>query len=156
MNYHTTTRVPVNDEYAGLVGKAVYIFAYYEWTVIWIIEKISPGFVGIYSRGKPMTSGAVLKNLRRTVADMNSLPEGVTREDLIKLIEQFSALIIKRNALIHAHPCTDNDGSQILSYQTNTTQPLPDMKWPVSEVESLIYEIDRTACETASLLEKLS
>ncbi|MCI1030515.1 hypothetical protein [Pantoea dispersa] len=155
MNYNTTTRVPVNDEYTGLVGKAVYIFAYYERAIIWIIEKISLVFVEFYSRGKPMTSGTVLKNLRRTVASMKSLPEGVTREDLIKIIEKNSALIIKRNALIHAHPCTDNDGSQILSYQTNTPQPLPKMKWPVSEVESLIYEIDRTACETASLLEKL-
>jgi len=155
LNYHTTTRVPVNDEYAGLVGKAVYIFAYYEWTIIWIIEKISPGFVEAYSRGKPMTSGTVLKNLRRTVEGMKSLPESVTREDLSKLIAQFAALIIKRNALIHAHPCIDNDGSQILSYQTNTTQPLPDMKWPVSDVESLIYEIDRTACATSSLLEQL-
>lgn len=56
---HRTTRTPIDDQYVCLVGKAVYLFAYYEWTIIYIIEQLEKGFVGEYSRGKPMTSGKV-------------------------------------------------------------------------------------------------
>jgi len=59
MTLHSTTRVPVDDEYAALVGKAVYVFAYYEWAIIYIVEFLRSGFVAEYSRGSPLTSGAV-------------------------------------------------------------------------------------------------
>jgi len=59
---HQTTRIPVKDEYAALIGKAIYIFAYYEWTIIWIIEFLESGFVREYSREKIMTSGNVKKD----------------------------------------------------------------------------------------------
>lgn len=155
MNHHTTTRIPVNDEYAALVGKAIYLFAYYEWTIIWIIEKLENGFVGTYTRGRPMTSGSVLQKLREVVAGLNSLPANVTQVELDNCAEKLSDLIVKRNALIHAHPCTDDDGSQILNYQTNPTKPLPDMKWPQVEIENIISEIDGIACEAGVLLNKL-
>ncbi|MGN5222925.1 hypothetical protein [Aeromonas veronii] len=155
MNHHTTTRIPVNDEYAALVGKAIYVFAYYEWTIIWIIEKLENGFVGAYSRDRQMTSGAVLQKLREVVAGLNSLPANVTQVELDNCAEKFHGLIFKRNALIHAHPCTDDDGSQILNYQTNPTKPLPDMKWPQAEIEKIISEIDEIACEADALLDKL-
>lgn len=64
-------------------------------------------------------------------------------------------MVIKRNALIHAHPCTDTDGSQILVYQTKTTKPLPDMKWPKEQVEATISEFDQSACKAGALFEKL-
>ena len=38
MTLHTSTRVPVDDSYAALVGKAIYVFAYYELTIIFIIN----------------------------------------------------------------------------------------------------------------------
>ena len=68
-NHHTTTRIPVNDEYAATVGKAVYLFAYYEWTIIYIIDYLKSGFVTEYSRpqNRPMTSGAVKEKLREVI-----------------------------------------------------------------------------------------
>jgi hypothetical protein len=63
-------------------------------------------------------------------------------------------LIIKRNALIHAHPCTHTNGSQILAYQTKPSKPLPDMKWPKEEVKKIISEIDAAACNVAVILDK--
>ncbi|MBW8183564.1 hypothetical protein [Shewanella nanhaiensis] len=155
MDQHTTTRVPVNDEYAALVGKAVYVFAYYEWTIIYIIEYLENGFVSDYSRGKPMTSGAVLSKLKQVIKSLSSLPNNVTQSELDRCTDNFARLIVKRNALIHAHPCTDDDGSQILSYQASPTKPLPDMKWPKDEVEKIIAEIDEVACESKETLEKL-
>lgn len=155
MNHNTTTRIPVDDEYAALVGKAVYIFAYYEWTIIYIIEYLESGFVGNYSRGKLMTSGAVLNKFKEVVANLTVLPNGIVQSELDLCIVNFSDLIVKRNALIHAHPCTDKDGAQILTYQASPDKVLPDMKWPKNEVEKIISEIDEIACEASAILDKL-
>ncbi len=139
----------------ALVGKAVYIFAYYEWTIIWINEFLENGFVQEYSREKTMTSGAVKSRFEKTIKSIGTIPNDVTKQELQNCLEHFSELIIKRNALIHAHPITDVDGSQILSYQTQPTKPLPDMKWPSLEVENMISEVDEIGCEASSLLDKL-
>lgn len=155
MNHHTTTRIPVNDDYATLVGKAVYVFAYYEWTIIWIIEFLEAGFVHEYSRGKPITSGGVKSRFKTAINTLQASQNKVSPTELNSCFSTFSKLIEKRNALIHAHPCTDIDGAQILAYQTQTSKPIPDMKWPNSEVEKIISEIDKAACEAAVVLDKL-
>lgn len=155
MNLHTTTSVPVNDAYAALVGKAIYVFAYYEWTIIYLIDHLENGFVQNYSRGNPMTSGKVLGKLKEVVVNLNSLPLNITQQELDECISNFTNLITKRNALIHAHPCTNHDGAQILSYQTSSTKNLPDMSWPEDEVIKLISEIDEAACKSGDILDKL-
>lgn len=53
-----------------------------------------------------------------------------------------NALIYKRNAIIHAHPISDNDESQILAYQTKPSAAISDMIWQESDIESLIKEFD--------------
>jgi hypothetical protein len=155
MTVNSTTRVPVDDAYAALVGKAVYVFAYYEWTVVWIIETLQKGFVHRYSRGKPMTSGAVAKALRAVVESPATCFARVTKQELDSCLSTFDNLVTKRNALIHAHPCTDTDGSQILNYQTQVTGRLSDMKWPQREVESTIAEFDRAACAAGAIFDRL-
>lgn len=155
MTLHSSTRVPVDDLYAGLVGKAVYVFAYYEWTIIYIIDYLQNGFVGRYSRGGPMTSDTVRQKFQDTLNNPKVSFAKVPRADLQASCEEFKNLIIKRNALIHAHPVTDSDGSQILAYETTATKPLPDMKWPRHEVESIIQELDAAACRVGSLLDRL-
>ena len=128
MPHHTTTRVPVDDQYAALVGKAVYVFAYYEWTIIWIIEHLEAGFVSSYSRGNPMTSGGVQKRLHGVINNPLTNFAKISRQELQACCDTFGSLIVKRNALIHAHPRTDTEGAQILAYQTKLSKPLPDMK----------------------------
>jgi hypothetical protein len=155
MTLHTTTRVPVDDTYVALVGKAVYVFAYYEWTIIYIIEYLRTGFVGQYSRGKPLTSGNVKDEFQNTIDNLPTSFQKVPVPDLQQICDEFEKLIIKRNALIHAHPVTDSDGAQILAYQTKITKPLPDMKWPKTEVESIIAAFDLAACQAGSILERL-
>jgi hypothetical protein len=142
-NLHTSTRVPVDDEYVALVGKAVYIFAYYEWSIIWIVELIQPGFVQEYSRAKrPMTSRDVKNRFQKAIETSSVDDTRVSKQELKACLGDFDALIIKRNALIHAHPITDVDGAQVLAYQTNTSRPLPDMKWQAGEVVDLIAIFD--------------
>ncbi len=155
MTLHSSTRVPVDDSYAALVGKAVYVFAYYEWTIIYTIEYLRSGFVSKYSRGGSMTSGNVLQELQDTINSPLVSFIKVSRAELQAACDEFERLIVKRNALIHAHPITDSDGSQILAYQTRITKPLPDMKWPKDEVESLIQEFDAAASNAGILFDRL-
>ena len=155
MPLHSTTRVPVDDSYAALVGKAVYVFAYYEWAIIYIVDFLRSGFVAEYSRGSPLTSGAVEKRFRGVIEDPATSFSRVPKEALLQCVDRFRDLTVRRNALIHAHPCTDTDGTQILAYQTNPAKPLPDMKWPVSELERIISAFDIAACETGAILDQL-
>ena len=155
MTLHTTTRIPVDDTYAAFVGKAVYVFAYYEWTIIYIIDYLFPGYVQEYSRGNPQTSGTVKDKLRSAISSLPANFQRASVSDLTAACDEFENLIIKRNALIHAHPATDNDGSQILNYQTKVTKPLPDMKWPKTEVESIIAAFDAAAVRAGVVLDKL-
>ena len=155
MNHHTTTRIPVNDEYAALLGKAVYIFLYYEWIIIWIIEVLEPGFLQEYSRQKTMTSGEIKDKFKKTINVSSSYINEITKEELQKRLNQFSELVLKRNALIHAHPATDTDGSQMLCYQGQPSKPPSDIKWTSSEVKKLITAIDKAGCEANSLFDRL-
>jgi hypothetical protein len=96
--------IPMDNNYTQLLGKAVYAFSYYEWTVIYIIDHLKTGFVSDYCRGKkPLTSGDVLKEFEILLKDNMD-------QFLNKCKNDFSLLIRERNALIHAPPCTSKDG----------------------------------------------
>lgn len=155
MKTHNTAHVPVDDTYVALVGKAVYVFSYYEWTLIHMIECLRSGFVGEYSRGGPFTSGDVKKKFQGTIDSLPSSFQKVPVCDLQNICNDFDKLIVKRNALIHAHPITDMGGAQILAYQAKTTRPLPDIKWSKTEVESIIAAFDEAAYNAVSMLECL-
>ena len=157
VNHHTSTRIPLNDEYVTLVGKATYMFAYYEWTIIYIIDSFRSGFVSQYSRptGKPLTSGAVDKKFQEIILQTQFPFSSVTELDINNCQVTFRELIEKRNALIHAHPMTDTDGSQILGYQTKLSKPISDMIWRKSDIEELIKEIDKAAIDVGTIFEKL-
>ncbi|URX62065.1 hypothetical protein KR767_18770 [Luteibacter anthropi] len=149
-------RVPVDAEYAALVGRATYVFSYYEWTVIYIIEQLSPGFLTEYSRGgKAMMSGIVLGHMDRAINALSTGIGDVTIEELRAVQAQFATLKDQRNALIHAHPATDVDGSQILIHQKSHPKALPDMKWPLSEVKHLVSAFDKAAVDVSPVLERL-
>jgi hypothetical protein len=132
------------------------VFAYYyEWSVIYLIEQFKPGFVARYCRGAPMPSGQVRQELESILSDSTIVYTKVSRAELEACRTLFASLIDKRNALIHAHPITDTDGSQILNYQTRVDRPLPDMRWPVVSVNDVLQEFDAAACETNELLHRL-
>lgn len=154
---NVTTRIPVNDEYAAIIGKAIYMFSYYEWTLIYIIDSLTDGFVRRYSRhsGRPLTSGAVKREMDHEIEKSKHTILPVEMEELEACSHIFGELIHKRNALIHAHPIIDNDGSQILSYQSNRSRPISFMKWPVQQVEEFISEIDNAAVTANAILFKL-
>lgn len=155
MSNHTTTCIPVNDEYAALVGKAVYVFSYYESTIIQIAEKLEPGFLNEYCRVNNMTSGAVKHRLKIAIQKPSIQITTDQVKQLMACYKTFSDLIVRRNALVHAHPITATDGSQILAYQARTDKPIADIQWPASEIESIIADIDSAAIEAGQLFEQL-
>lgn len=63
------TCVPHDPQYTALVGTAVYVFAYYEWAIIYLIQQYKPEFVARYCREAPMTSGGVKKALEAILSD---------------------------------------------------------------------------------------
>lgn len=148
MNY----RIPFDDDYVEEVGKAVYMFAYYEWAIIYLVERLQPGFVRAYCRGRRrMTSGTVRKRFGNAL-DSYTGSHGVDEARLEECYQKFDSLIPKRNALIHAHPITGVNRSQILNYQGNPSQLISDMKWEHSQIEEFMKEIDEAACEANELL----
>jgi hypothetical protein len=155
MKLHSSTRVPVDDVYVQKVGKAIYIFAYYEWTIIWIIEKLDQGFVNEVCREKVLTSGQIAIRFKKAIKSKNSQLVKVLSDELDECCALFEELVVKRNALVHAHPCSDTNGDQILNYQTKATKPLPDIKWPTNELENIIQEFDSAVCLASGLLDKL-
>ena len=63
------TRVPFDADYVKLLGRAVYLFSYYEWIIIYIMERLQPGFLAEYSREhkRGMTSGQVRDRFEKAV-----------------------------------------------------------------------------------------
>ena len=110
------TRVPFDEAYVTLVGTAVYLFSYYEWAIIYIVERLAPGFVAEYSREKPMPPGEVSARFKTALENYTG-GQGVDKRDLGFCSREFDGLVHRRNALIHAHPITAVDGAQILNYQ---------------------------------------
>ena len=102
-----------------------------------------------------MTSGNVRQELQDTINSPHVSFAKVSKQELQACCDEFGDLIVKRNALIHAHPVTDSEGSQILAYQTQITKPLSDIKWPKPEVKSIIQEFDLAACRAGILLDRL-
>ena len=102
-----------------------------------------------------MASSEVKRELEKILANPQTIYTLVTKAELEICCKNFTDLIDRRNALIHAHAVTDHDGSQILSYQTKVDHKLPDMKWPVAEVETAIAEFDEAACSANELLHRL-
>lgn len=115
-------RIPHDEEYVAALGRAVYGFAYCEWRVIYLIDRLEPGFVRRYiDSNPPMTSGVVARRLREA---LDRYREGA-QHDARKVLKiekcrlSFDELLEARNSLIHAHPITDDDGTtQLLHYQS--------------------------------------
>ena len=143
-------RIPCDKRYTDLLGQAVYAFAYYEWTIIHIIEHFQEGFVHIYSRKEKMTSGIVSKRFSKIEVIGHPL-----ELEIVKCRKDFEDLLERRNTLIHAHPCTARDGAQILNYQTVPKSIYHDVQWPEEEIEDFISAIDLAESQAGGLLEKL-
>ena len=147
-------RVPFDENYVRLLGKAIYLFSYYEWTIIYLVEQLQPGFVEKYSRGKPMTSGVILKKFKIALEQPSNDFDG-NKAELKDCFNEFARLKPKRDALVHAHPITDIDGAQILNYQGELSKSISDLKWDEEEICDFARDIDAAACRASELFHKI-
>ncbi len=147
---HTKTHIPFDTDYTTLLGQAVYSFAYYEWTIISIIEHLDKGFVHEYSRGNPLTSGKVCEELKKFCSH-----DQLANTAIDEIYNSFKLLTDKRNALIHAHPCTAADGSQVLNYQTKVNKQLHDLLWSIDEIERFVGAVDEAELEAAEYFDSI-
>lgn len=167
-NLHTTTRVPVNDRYAALVGKATYVFNYYEWTVIYLTDCLEPGFLNEYARGdRPMTSGTVAGRYAQAIANHEANAAPMLPDDIIAEMKEvqteFDDLKEVRNHLLHAHPMTTEAGRQEVVYQgkkvDKRSQPRReenvDVQWSYASVEEVIQVFDEAAIRAGVLFDRL-
>ena len=138
--------IPMDDKYVTLLGKAVYSFSYYEWTIIYIINHFNNSFVSRYCREKTLTSGQVLKEFEKATENNNDTK-------LLKCKNDFSGLIDERNALIHGHPCTSGNGKQVLNYQSSTEKIIHDLLWDFDKVIDFIYKVDKAEIEAVRVLD---
>ena len=150
------TRVPCDDAYVTFIGKAVYLFSYYEWIVIYITDRLEPGFLAEYCRGqwRGMTAGQVSERLKNAVKHYAG-DKGVEKDELICCWLAFDTLLPKRNALVHAHPMSDVDGAQILSYQGSPSKQISDLKWEAVRLEEFLRELDVAAVQANQLFAHL-
>ena len=144
--------LPRDDEYISLLGEVVYSFAYYEWTIIYIVEYLESGFIAEYCRGRPLESGKVKRRLEDTIKKDLNHPLIVQVQDCCK---DFSELIERRNALIHAHPITAEGGEQVLNHQGIISKKYHDVLWTKTEIESFLYDVDQAAVSAAEILDLL-
>ena len=144
-------RVPAEDTYVTLLGRAVYNFAYLEWAVIYTIETLAPGYLSEYAgAAKPMPSGVVANTFRERVIGRTDLSPDL-KDKLAACAGRFSRLVNDRNRLIHGHPYTAEDGNQQLGYQGR----LPSASWSIEEVDSIAHEFDDAACEMNDVFHQL-
>jgi hypothetical protein len=55
-------RTPYDSRYVAAIGRAIYIFAIYEWNIVHTMEKLRPGFLNKWRFARrPMTAGKVAK-----------------------------------------------------------------------------------------------
>ena len=148
------TRVPFSESYVRFVGIAVYLFSYYEWQIIYIVDELAPGFVREYSRQKTLTSRAVHDRFDAVLSHSGARNAGL-HKSLACCRETFDSLIARRNALIHAHPITDPVEGQILHYQTKPSKPISDMRWEPDQIRGFIVDVDEAACEANALFYRL-
>jgi hypothetical protein len=67
-------RTPYDSGYVAAIGRAIYIFAIYEWNVVHTIERLRPGFLHRWRFAKnPMTAGTVGKKFKNAVGESSDL-----------------------------------------------------------------------------------
>jgi len=137
MTLEYALRIPVEDTYLISLGRATYAFSSYEATIVHLIDKLKPGYLAEYSRHKRgYMAGNVLTKLKEDVIDNAATDFAkLSKDELTVIHDNFQALIIRRNTLIHGHPITAENGEQILAYQGGANKPFPDVHWPQDAVD---------------------
>lgn len=134
-------RIPVEERYLNAVGRATYNFAYLEWAIVWIAEKLNPGYVNSV-RGK--TAGCIAADFESAVL-RQSIDPGL-KNRLATLASNFKALVEQRNGLVHANPMTATGGEQRLR-DSSKPKKRDAFEFAESDILKLASEFELAAIE---------
>ncbi len=144
-------RTPYDSEYVASIGRAIFTFANYEWTVVHTIEKLRPGFLNKWRFAKnPMTAGTVGKKFKSAVSESNDLARPLA-SNLKEAAKAFVDLADERNEFVHAHVYSEPDGRQQLVYQGKDKT----RTWSVAEIGDLAHRFENASIALRDLMKEI-
>jgi hypothetical protein len=152
-------RIPVDNSYLLALGRATYYFSYLEWGIIYLIEKIKPGYVqesqGFVDKIEAKTSGVIAKDFKECLKKYPQTDLSFQNK-LQDIANTFSTLVAnKRNPIIHGSPRTDQNGKQGLLYHNPGNRGKEGkpvwVEWSEAEILDAALEFQELAIEVNNL-----
>jgi hypothetical protein len=144
-------RTPYDSGYVAAIGRAIYIFAIYEWTVAHTMEKLRPGFLGKWRFAKnPMTAGRLGKKFKNAVGESSDMARPLTLK-LKEAAKTFMEFVDERNELVHAHVYSEPDGRQQLIYHGKDKT----RTWSVAEIDDLAHRFENYSIALRDLMKEI-
>jgi hypothetical protein len=144
-------RTPYDSGYVAAIGRAIYIFAIYEWNVVHTIERLRPGFLHRWRFAQnPMTAGTVGKKFKNTVGESSDLARPLTLK-LKEAAKTFMEFVDERNEFVHAHVYSEPDGRQQLIYQGKDKT----RTWSIAEIDDLAHRFENSSIALRDLMKEI-
>ena len=144
-------RTPYDSEYVAAIGRAIYIFAIYEWNVVHAMGRLHPGFLDKWRCAKnPMTAGTVGRKFRNAVNESSDLARPLA-SNLKEAARAFIESADERNELVHAHVYSEPDGRQQLIYQGKDKT----RTWSVAEIDDLAHRFENSSIALRDLMKEI-
>jgi hypothetical protein len=136
-------RIPVDPDYVSALGRATYNFAYLEWGMVWLAERLQPGYLSTV--GNKM-AGRIASDFEAIVKSSSISDTSIERR-LKELSKTFKGLVVRRNQLVHGAPCTAPGGEQRLRYSGKGTG----FEWQESDILTAAQDFETAAIEANAL-----
>lgn len=152
MALEASNRIPSDPDYLVCLGRATWVWAYYESFVVDLIDRLKPGFKTEVARSKRnYTAGTIRSELEKLVNSKSTDFTRISKTELVSVHDQLDTLIDRRNSLIHGRPI----GGNILAYQGNVDKPNPDVQWPAAAVDAFTEDVANERIRIDPIFEKL-
>jgi hypothetical protein len=136
-------RIRVDPEYACVLGYAIYCYCSLEWNVVWIIERLDPGYI---RKIQWKTASKFSRDLAGCIEKAVGLEEPL-RARLLAFSDRFKPLTRRRDALLHANPSTAPGGEQRLQYSGETGV----IDWPLDDIIAASEDFESASLEANEL-----
>jgi hypothetical protein len=144
-------RTPYDSGYVAAIGRAIFLFANYEWTVVHMMEKLRPRFLSKWKFAKnPMTAGRLGEKFEKAVNESSDLAPPLT-SSLKEAARAFIEFVDERNELVHAHVYSEPDGRQQLIYQGEDKT----RTWSVAEIDYLAHRFENSSIALRDLMKEI-
>jgi hypothetical protein len=144
-------RTPYDSDYVTAIGRALYIFAIYEWNVVWTIEKLHPGFLDEWRfREKRMMAGAIGRKFIKVVSESAEVFRALG-SGFEEAAKAFHGFVDERNELVHAHVYSEPNGTQQLIYQRKSKN----RTWSIAEIDALSHRLEESSSVLRCLMKEV-